>query len=105
MKVRLDCTVSFGEESLTADKAEVEVIDQDEGDRFLNISLKDSEDVPRKASIIISADDLKRILEVAEAGHDPQKDVDELVKRLREHGKSEKAIRAILRWYGLRGMK
>jgi len=102
MKVRLECTVSFGEANLTADKAEVEVIDRDEGERFLNISLKDSEDMSRKANIIISADDLKRIVEAAEVGHDPQEDLDELVKRLREHGKSEETIRAILRWYGLR---
>jgi len=104
MKVRLDCTISFDETNLTADKAEIEVIDKDEGDRFLNISLNDSEDESRKASIIISTDDLRRILEAAEAGHDPQEDVEELVKRLREQGKSEKVIRAILKWYGLRGM-
>jgi len=103
MKVRLDCTISFDEANLTADKAEIEVIDKDEGERFLNISLKDSEDMSRKANIIISADDLKRIVEAAELGHDPQEDLEELVKRLREHGKNEEAIRAILKWYGLRG--
>jgi len=93
MKINVECTVNFGEENFTFHEAEIEVLDKEEGNKFLDISLKDKE-VKSKMSLIISTNDLKKILEATEEG------LEELAKILRAQGCSEKAIQTILRLYG-----
>lgn len=73
VKIKAECTVSFGELSLTSDEADIEVVDEEEGNKFLDISLSDHKVESMKASIIISTDDLKTILKVAEGSGTPQK--------------------------------
>jgi len=110
LKLRAECTVMFGEVSLTFDEAEIEVLDKEEGNKFLEISLKDNR-VGSKLSLVISTNDLKRILEAAEGGWEEtlekaiqeldKQRKDELTKTLREHGYDEKTIQTVLKWYGL----
>jgi len=66
VKIKLECTVSLGEETLTFNEAEVEVLDKENGNKFLGISLSDER--LRKANLVISTNDLNRILNAAEEG-------------------------------------
>lgn len=60
-KVKVEYTVSFDQETFTSEEADIEVLDEEEGNKFLNISLKDNL-TSRSVSIVISTDDLKKIL-------------------------------------------
>lgn len=100
MKVKAECTINLGNESLTSEEVGVEVLDKEGGNMFLEISMEDKK--TGKASLIISTDDLKKILEVGreqllkKAVQDPD---DELINLLREHGYSQAAIKKILELY------
>jgi len=47
-------------------KPDIDVIDEEEGNKFLLISLRDNEDASKKTTIITSTDDLKRIIKATE---------------------------------------
>jgi len=102
-KIKAECTISLDNESLTSEELEVEVLDKEDGNMFLRISMEDDKTV--KGSLIISTDGLEKILESVEVHREQslKKDSDpELVNLLREHGYSEKAIQKILGMYEYR---
>lgn len=71
--VKAECHIDMCEESLTSEKVDVEIIDEEDGNKFLAVSLTDDTVRPSKeATIIISTNDLKRILEAAEEGYEQQ---------------------------------
>ena len=65
VKVKAEFTISLGNISLTADEAEIETLDEEEENKFLEISLSDKA-TAREVSIIVSTDDLKKVLRATE---------------------------------------
>jgi len=64
--VKAEFHVSIGDDDVTSEKVVVEIIDEEDGNKFLALSLKDVDRPFKEATIITSTSDLKRILEVAE---------------------------------------
>jgi len=65
VKVKAEFTISLGNISLTADEAEIETLDEEEENKFLEISLRDKA-TARDVSIIVSTNDLKKVLRATE---------------------------------------
>ena len=63
-KIKLECTVNF-QVSLTSDEVEVEVLDVEDENKFIEIGLKNKVGFS-KVSVITSTDNLKKILEAVE---------------------------------------
>ena len=64
-KLKLECTVNF-EVSLTSDEVELEVLDVEDENKFVQIGLKNKLGLS-KVSVITSTDSLKKILEALES--------------------------------------
>lgn len=62
VKVKLECTVSFGKATITSGEVNIEVLEENVGNKFLSISVKDKKYWLTEARIFISTEDLKRIL-------------------------------------------
>jgi len=65
VKVKAEFTISLGNISLTADEVEIETLDEEEENKFLEISLRDKT-TAREVSIIVSTNDLKKVLRATE---------------------------------------
>lgn len=67
--VKVDCHISIGKESLDSEKVDVEILDEECENKFLAVSLTDDTEPSKEVTIIISTNDLKRILEAAEESY------------------------------------
>ena len=65
--VEVECHINMCEEDITSKKVDVEIVDEEGENKFLAVSLKDDTEPSKEATIIISTNNLKRVLEAAEA--------------------------------------